>query len=298
MKNIKSYLHKIIDVPSIKKLLIKFNESLSTATFSGWDMTTYTLTPWHDGAGDDMARDFLIANEEIATRVKEGKFNLSQFNNIQDKRKELDTLMWRHYIVFWSARYAAKATNYSIKNLVECGVCDGLTVYFAMNALKGNYEFKSFLYDAWEGMKSEHLLESEKKSVGYYSYLDIENTKNNLAAFQGETVFIKGYIPKSFETSDNPTEIVWLHIDLNSAMPTKEALQFFFEKIQPGGVILFDDYARQGDYDTRLVINDFFSGKSGVLLPLPTGQAVYFKLDHEAKEIIRKTQFGNMGRKK
>ena len=185
--------------------------------------------------------------------------------------------MWRHYIVFWSARYAAKATNCSVKNLVECGVCDGLTVYFAMNALKGMYEFKSFLYDTWKGMKSEYLLESEKWHVGSYSYLTIENTRSNLAAFKGETVFIKGYIPESFEASDNPTEIAWLHIDLNSSLPTTDALQFFFEKMPPGGVILFDDYAWDGYYDTKLAVDEFFSGKPGALLPLPTGQAIYFK---------------------
>jgi len=302
MKNIKHYMHKIIDMPGIKKLLTKFNELVSTATFSGWGMTTYTLTPWCSEGESEIAWDFFKANKEIVTKVKDGKFNLSQFNELNypqhDNSKVLHALMWRHYFVFWSVRYAAKATNCSTKNIVECGVCDGLTMYFAMRSLKDKYKFKSFLYDAWEGMKSKYLLESEKVSIGYYSFLDVESTKRNLSAFKNETVFNKGYIPESFKTSDNPSELIWLHIDLNSAMPTKAALQFFFDKIQPGGVILFDDYARQGDFDTRLVINDFFLGKPGILLPFPTGQAIYFKLNHGAKEIIRKTQFGNMGRKK
>jgi O-methyltransferase len=282
MNNIKPYLRKIIyTVPGAQALWIGLNKFLDRGggprpEFSGWGMVTHTFTPWHSG-GDKVARDFSIANQEIVTKVKERKFNLSQFKDVQDKRKLLYELMWRHYIVFWSARYASKSTNCSVKNLVECGVCDGLTVYFAMNALKGMYEFKSFLYDAWEGMKSEYLLESEKGSVGDYSYLAIENTKKNLAAFQEETVFNKGYIPGSFEASDNPTEIAWLHIDLNSSLPTTAALQFFFEKMPPGGVILFDDYAWRGYYDTKLAVDKFFSGKNGVLLPLPTGQAIFFK---------------------
>ena len=210
----------------------------------------------------------------------QGKFKLSQFNVVEDKKKLLHGLMWRHYIVFWSARYAnaAATINFnSVKNLVECGVCDGLTAYFAMSALTGQNEFKAFLYDAWEGMKTEYLLESEKGAVGNYSYLNIENTKNNLAKFQGDTIFIKGFIPEVFEMSDNPTELVWLHIDLNSSVPTISSLQMFFEKIPPGGVILFDDYAWHGYYDTKLCIDEFFSSKRGVLLPLPTGQAIYFK---------------------
>jgi hypothetical protein len=261
-------LRKIIDkIPYATKLLIKFNESLSTATFSGWGMNTYTLTPWCNGGGNDLAWDFLKTNEELLSKVNEGKFNLLQFKDIPDKKRELDSLMWRHYIVFWSARYAAKiANNYPVKNLIECGVCDGLTIYFAMSSLNGKYNFKSFLYDAWD-------------VVDTYSFLDIENTKNNLSSFKNETVFNKGYIPESFRTLNNPSEIAWLHIDLNSSVPTKAALQFFFARLQPGGVILFDDYGRHAEYETRLIINDFFSKKDGILLPLPTGQAIYFKVN-------------------
>lgn len=281
MKIIKPFLRKILyTVPGALRLWIKLNKLLGRRgrpDFSGWGMETHTFTPWHNGGGDETARDFLIANQAIIAEVKKGKFKLSQFNGDQDIIGILHELMWRHYIIFWSARYASKATNCSVKNFVECGVCDGLTIYFAMSAIKDKYEFKSFLYDAWEGMKREYLLASEKKSTGDYSYLAIDNTKNNLAAFQRETIFIKGYIPESFEYSDNPTDLVWLHIDLNSALPTTAALQFFFDKIPPGGVVLFDDYAWHDYYDTKLAVDEFFSGKAGVLLPLPTGQAIYFK---------------------
>lgn len=280
MNTIKHYLRKTIyTVPGTQALWIGLNKICrgTKPDFSGWGMVTYTFTPWHTVGGDEVARDLLTANQALETSIKEGRFNLSQFNDVQDKRKLLPELMWRHYIVSWSARYASKSTNCSVKNLVECGVCDGLAAYFAMTAVKGMYEFKSFLYDAWEGMKSEYLLESEKGAVGDYSYLDIENTKHNLAAFKDKTVFNKGYIPGSFEISNNPTEIVWLHIDLNSSLPTTGALEFFFEKLMPGGVILFDDYAWHGYRDTKLAVDRFFSGRTGVLLPFPTGQAIYFK---------------------
>jgi hypothetical protein len=164
-----------------------------------------------------------------------------------------------------------------VRNLVECGVCDGLTVFFAMEAIKGNAAFKSFLYDAWEGMKKENLLDSEIKSAGDYDYLRIENTKRNLAAFHDRSVFNKGYIPDSFEGANNPTEVTWLHIDLNSSVITKCSLDFFYDRVVSGGLILFDDYAWPDYYDTKVVVDQFFSGKSGTLLHLPTGQAIYFK---------------------
>ena len=39
-------------------------------------------------------------------------------------------------------------------NIVECGVCDGLAIYYAINAYaKKNYDFKVYLYDSWQKME-------------------------------------------------------------------------------------------------------------------------------------------------
>ena len=245
--------------------------------FFGWGMVTYTLTPWHNRGGDEVSKDFLKAHKDIHNQVTTGRFKLSQYDHLKVKTEVFNEAMWRHYVVFWSARYAAMSTKESVKHLVECGVCDGLTASFAMQALTGKSKFKTFLYDAWDGMKDEHLLASEKRHVGDYSYLNIENTKTNLSSYSDHTVFNKGYIPESFKDSNNPSEVVWLHIDLNSAIVTTEALQFFFGKIPPGGVILFDDYAWRGYFDTKKAVDEFFAEKQGMLLPMPTGQAIYFK---------------------
>lgn len=281
MKNIKLYLRKLLHiVPGAQYCWVALNKILGRgmkAHFSGWGMTTHTHTPWHN-EGDQLAMDFLRTNQNIITQVMQGKFKLSQFNKVRNKKKLLNELMWRHYIVFWSVRYASKATNCLINNLVECGVCDGMSAYFAMCAMQGEInEFKIFLYDAWAGIKSECLLPSEMCAAGKYSYLNIGNTKQNLTEFQENTSFIKGVIPESFKISNNPAELIWLHIDLNSSLSTTATLKFFFEKMPPGGVILFDDYAWPGYYDTKLAVDEFFSSKRGILLPLPTGQAIYFK---------------------
>lgn len=245
--------------------------------FSGWGMTTHTFPPWQFGGGDEVAKKFLETHNDIYNRVTSGQFKLAQFDHLKVKKEALHELMWRHYMVFWSASYAAKTTRAAVKNLVECGVCDGLTVSFAMQALAGKSAFKAFLYDAWDGMKREHLLESEKSYDGEYSYLNIENTKKNLSAHSAHTIFNKGYIPESFEKSENPSEVAWLHIDLNSAIITAETLKFFFDKISSGGVILFDDYAWRGYYDTKMAVDEFFREKPGMLFHLPTGQAIYFR---------------------
>jgi hypothetical protein len=241
----------------------------SRLTFMGWGMTTMTNTPWTDPM-NNISVDFLRAHNNLVTLVRDGKFKLSQFDTIDNKEVLLRGLMWRHFIVYWSARYASFTTS---KNLAECGVCDGLTIYFALSAVGDGY--KAWLYDAWEAMDGDRLLASEQAYAGDYGYLSIDQTKTNLAAF--DTVFIKGFIPESFTQGAKPSNVAWLHIDLNASTPTLDSLNEFYNSMPSGGVILFDDYASKGFVDTKKIVDAFFSDKKGIFLHVPTGQGIFFR---------------------
>ena len=90
---------------------------------------------------------------------------------------------------------------------------------------------------------------------------------------------MKGYIPEIFdECVHHPNAIDWLHIDLNSAEATLETLNYYFPKLNTGGVVLFDDYGHGGYVDTKNAVDHYFGRSSGILFPLPTGQAIFFKL--------------------
>jgi len=268
-------------VPGAQSWWIGFNRMIGRegrSRFTGWGISTESLPPWWNGQGDAIAKDFLKAHADVVARVEADQFRLSQFSEVQDKTRRLGELMWRHYIVFWSVRYACRTTASPVKNLVECGVCDGLTAHFAMTAARGDAPFRAFLFDAWESMKGEQLLPSEQGAAGAYSYLSVENTKRNLAGFDGSAVFVKGTIPESFEAGAAlPADVVWLHIDLNASRPTAAALEVMFDRMPAGGLALFDDYGWDGFADTKAVIDAFLARRRGVLLPMPTGQAILFK---------------------
>ncbi|MDQ3014265.1 MAG: class I SAM-dependent methyltransferase [bacterium] len=266
-KNIRS---AIFMIPGTQKLWTRWIVGKkSIYTFVGWGMATMTNPPWADPK-NSLAKDFLETHDEVVKAILDGRFTISQFEKHPDKEELLKSLMWRHYVVFWSARYAQFSGS---TNIVECGVCDGLTVYFALRALGSQY--KAWLFDAWEAMPDERLLESEKSHSGDYAYLTVEKTKKNLSKFNTE--FIKGFIPESFASGKKPQDVGWLHVDLNASIPTTDSLREFYSRIPAGGVILFDDYAGKGFTDTKKAIDSFFSDKKGILLHMPTGQGIFFK---------------------
>ena len=128
--------------------------------------------------------------------------------------------------------------------------------------------YKGYLYDAWQNL-------DDKKLRFQYSYLDLEVTKKNLNIFDPNLIYNKGFIPKIFSTAKNPTNLDWLHIDLNSNEATQSSLDFFYEKLNKGGIILFDDYG--GFDDTRKIIDNFFKDKKGHFINYPTGQGAFIK---------------------
>lgn len=241
-------------------------------TFDGWGLiTTGTNPPWMNTNNQENLI-FKEINSDLLKLILENKFELTQFQfHDVNYNKILNELMWRHYTVFNSVSYARKFSKSDKINLVECGVCDGLTIFYGMNLCeKTKTDYKAYLYDAWQELKSPN-----EKLRFNYSYLDIEKTKKNLISMQKNIIFNKGYIPSVFSSSKNPDHVNWLHIDLNSTEATLSSLEFFYEKLVTNGIILFDDYG--GFNETRRSIDSFFADKKGHFFNSPTGQAIFFK---------------------
>lgn len=281
-------LNKLISigVKKIRRVRIVIKPTRSWR-HAGWGMSTNAALPWERGSSTDLTGiQFAEVNQRLLNKIRNNFFILSQMQYkgggyVNEPSKLLDNLLWRHYLVYWTAKFSTKFTSSSRCNLVEAGVCDGLTINFAISAVETELgkdaNFEVFLYDAWAEMKKEFLTEKEKFSIGDYAYLSIEQTKNNLNDFQDRCSFIKGYIPNVFTENPGPDELSWLHIDLNSSMPTLKTLEHFLPKLLPGGIVLFDDYGWYKYEETKAVADKFCSQFDGLLMPFPTGQAIFFK---------------------
>tara|TARA_B100001057_G_scaffold211024_1_gene211529 strand:- start:3724 stop:4593 length:870 start_codon:yes stop_codon:yes gene_type:complete len=247
----------------------RFNKKKKT--FQGWGLiTTDTIPPWKNK--NNMENIFFDKiNQNLKDLINDKDFRLTQFEyEDANYQKILDELSWRHYIVFNSVLLASKNASQNQMSLAECGVCDGLAIYFAIKACElSNVDKKIYLYDAWEDLGDDKLRFK-------YDYLNIDITKKNLENFNKYLIFNKGLIPNVFQKAENPTKINWLHIDLNSSEATRSSLEFFFDKLMPGGVMLFDDYG--GFDDTRRIVDKFFKNKKGHFTNYPSGQGIFIKI--------------------
>lgn len=255
--------------PGIKLIKILF---FSKPRFSGWGMKTDHQLPWVD------EYDGKVFRETSIDIKKTFKFNKKM---VGIDKNNIDTLLWRHWVVTSAIRYSIKFSDTENFNFVECGVGEGISAYFALKEILEQQKITNFhlhLYDAWDTMLQKQLVKNELLNTHTYDELNLDITKNNLCEFKDYIIYHKGYIPDSFKIEPkSPNFLSYLHIDLNAVNPTMDVLKFFYPKLVKGGVILFDDYGWDIYIDTKLAIDYFFKDLSGMLFKLPTGQAIYFK---------------------
>ena len=262
--------------PKLYKGLKLANSNIS---FSGWGMTlTTTINPW-EKTNSKIHNYFNSLNKNLLSLVEKGKFKLNQFKASDKKKmKKVEELSWRHYLLFMLAIFAVKKTKIKKKVFVECGVSDGLTSYFIINAIsKFTSNYFCFLFDSWSVMKNVSKKKEEEKMVGSFDRININDTKLNLKRYTNKINFIKGLIPDSFKNQNRIKNITMLHIDLNSALATEKSLNFFFKKIVSNGIIVFDDYGWKDFELTKILVDKFLRNKDGLFLQLPTGQGVFIK---------------------
>lgn len=245
---------------NLKKKVKRFIKARRKPKFAGWGMRTVHEVPWNSRIDNVV---FLKAANDVK------KFEFGRRADFY--AKTMDELLWRHWIISFAMKYVVEFTKEKYLSLVECGVAYGVTAFFALRELQQKKsmgqisQFYMHLYDAWVPTKK-------------YGDISVELTRSNLSEFAGNTVFHKGFIPDSLNIPPSaPDELVFLHIDLNSATASLAALDFFYPRLCNRGIVLFDDYGHSKYVDTKKIADEFFADKDGVLMPLPTGQAIFFR---------------------
>jgi len=233
--------------------------------FSGWGMTTEHLGAWEG--------NYELVFRKTSQEIK--NFHLSK-GGIAGGTNNTDSLLWRHWNIAFGIRYATEFSRVEKFTLVEVGVGDGLSTFYALKEIEQMKlpKFEMHLYDTWGQLSSEDFDKNESSYI--YCNLNLDRTKKNLTPFLNNLVFHQGYVPNTFD-STAPNSISYLHIDLSTADAYLFTLEFFYPKLGTGGIIIFDDYGGKSHHKTKDLIDNFLHGKPGVLQKLPTRQAIFYK---------------------
>jgi len=177
-------------------------------------------------------------------------------------------IVWRRYVLACAAYHCVQLEG----DFVECGAYTGVGIKTIIDYLGGiNFPKMFWGYDLFEHNESMLNHSMPEHSEGLY-----ERIQEKFINYP-QVELIKGFIPDCFE--DNcPEKIAYLHIDLNQAPAEIAALEYLFDRVVSGGIIILDDYEWSGIYrPQKLAEDEWFEQRNYKVMPLPTGQGLVFK---------------------
>lgn len=176
-------------------------------------------------------------------------------------------IIWRTHTLCWAAKHGMRLEG----DFVECGCYKGVSSHIVADYVGLESSPKHmYLYDLFyhtPGMNHHAMAEHGSELV--------DKVRQRFAPLPNVHV-IQGEIPKSFEHGV-PEKIAFMHIDMNNAEGELAALEHLYDRVQPGAVIVFDDYGWLGYRAQKMAEDRFFERIGKQILEIPTGQGILVK---------------------
>jgi O-methyltransferase len=231
--------------------------------------TAYRDIGYHTYTGD-----MLCTFGRNQSFVYDPRFRDAFDHNAADANEE--TWLWRLHTLTWAATQAARLPG----DFVECGTFRGFMSAVVCEYLDfAKLEKTFYLYDSFAGLPERWSTEGERRHTNPV-YANAEGyslaaVQQRFAGYSNVRV-IQGVVPEIFR-SVSPDRIAYLHVDLNSAAAEIAALEALFDRVVPGGTIIFDDFGHMTYAEQHTAETTWMRERGYAILELPTGQGLVVK---------------------
>ncbi|MAU52436.1 MAG: methyltransferase [Roseovarius sp.] len=175
---------------------------------------------------------------------------------------------------------AARSVRDIPGDFAECGVRFGKSSRFLLSGAGEQSAKRLFIFDSFEGLSDPGADDAMSGGGAAWVKGDLavpeEIVRRNLSDFGDRAVLYKGWIPDRFgEVEAGRFSLV--HVDVDLYEPTMAAVEFFYPRVNPGGVILCDDYGSADCPGAKKAIDEFFADKPENVIGLTSGQSLVIK---------------------
>jgi O-methyltransferase len=158
-------------------------------------------------------------------------------------------------------------------SFAEIGVYRGGTAKLLAH-VADDHGRKLHLFDTFAGMPHADP-ERELHAAGYFAGTSLAAVQR-LVERHVSPVFHPGLFPDTAAPVEGEMFSL-VHVDVDVAPSVEACCAFFYPRMVPGGVMVFDDYGFTSCPGAKLATDAFFADKPEPVLHLVTSQAVVFK---------------------
>ena len=135
-----------------------------------------------------------------------------------------------------------------------------------------------FLFDTFEGFDKKDLVDVDAQKPLGFQNTSLDRVRENVR-HEEACIYVKGHFPGSITQQASDRVYAFVHIDCDLYNPMRDALQFFYRRLSPGGALFLHDYSSVYWAGAHKAIDEFCSasGERAILLPDKSGTAVIRK---------------------
>jgi O-methyltransferase len=155
---------------------------------------------------------------------------------------------------------------------VEAGVYFGGTSWFICDTLAGTGKVHH-AFDSFEGLSAPDAVDGTFWSAGDLR-ADEASVRRLLAPYPVR--IHRGWVPEVF-AGVALGELCFAHVDVDLYEATLGALEYFYHRLVPGGMLVCDDYGFTTCPGATRAVDEFMAGRPEPIIHLPTGQGLVIR---------------------
>jgi O-methyltransferase len=172
-------------------------------------------------------------------------------------------LLWRTHILAWGARKALGVPG----DFVEAGCYKGYSAKVICNLTKfQTLDRRYWIYDLF-GRNPDRALQLSEQGPEL-----LARVRDRFSAYPNVQI-VPGSVPDCLRDG-SPERIAFMHVDMNSVPAELGLLEALFDRVSPGGVLVFDDYGWSAFANQHQAVKAFFDRRGIPVAELPTGQGL------------------------
>ena len=192
---------------------------------------------------------------------------LRRFDELQGLNTQRKWMLWQ----------LLRLTGHVPGDTAECGVYRGASSWLICAFIRQSkaQPKQHHVFDSFEGLSEPDSHDGEHWTKGDLAAGE-DIVARNLAPFADLLHFYKGWIPQRFpEVADRRFSFV--HVDVDLYQPTRDSIEFFYDRLNPGGILLCDDYACTTCPGATRALDDFLKDRPEKMISLDAGAGFFIK---------------------
>ncbi len=191
------------------------------------------------------------------------------FMNLYEKIKDKTLVsIDRCFMIYQYANFIKNTEG----EVAELGVYNGGTAKMIAEIFKNK---KIYLFDTFSGMpRVDNKVDLHKE--GDFFDTSIEDVSKYLANYNN-LIFKKGFFPETTKEVENE-RFCFVHIDADIYESISDGLDFFYDRMVNGGVIIIDDYEGKHCPGVKRAVNEFTDNRKIKPIITTKAQCVLIKM--------------------